>query len=330
MGEPCAFVASALTGSRRRISESSRFKAARSTQQISSLYVCCAATASACCYPQHTELVLRRLSSVADIPQCRRVSEEVLCVLCDPRFGLTHVKKPTCLRRPRAAAMPSLFAMIARSSALLFLRVSAAAAAAAAAAALAAAALAAAGAAALAAAAAAVSDAHSFCRGLGYEVFADETDASHDAHRRSQPCFDGVPLASSRAAPKRIERSGGYGRDREGDAFRHWFDRLMLRVYDLLNRPEVWLLVFMLGYLVYQGVQFAKDIIKTHLMQERQQHREQILLRYGVQEEELESCDASEEEEEEGSPRVTISDEEEKESETNDHPKNVQKNKKKE
>ncbi|KAL8438132.1 hypothetical protein ACSSS7_000419 [Eimeria intestinalis] len=135
-------------------------------------------------------------------------------------------------------------------------------------------------------------------------------------------------MASFGAAPKRIERSWGYGRDPGGDTFHHWFDRLMMRVSELLNRPEVWLLVFMLGYLVYQGVQFAKDIIKTYLMQERQQHREQILLRYEVHEDELESCDASEEDED-GSPRVVLSEEEP--SGIREHSeKDVQKNKKSE
>lgn len=75
--------------------------------------------AAACCYPQHTVLVQRRLSSLAENKECsvrimclvwllllllsvssfdagylatsllllQRVSEKVLCVLCDARFG---------------------------------------------------------------------------------------------------------------------------------------------------------------------------------------------------------------------------------------------------
>ncbi|KAL8274272.1 hypothetical protein Esti_001783 [Eimeria stiedai] len=269
--------------------------------------------ANTCCYPQHTELVLRRLSTVADIPHCRRVSEEVLCVLCDPRFGTGEFESkgnpvicPQLCQRWFDACQEAYVSAAPTGSgnaltfcddrSLICSPLSAT-----------------------------VDDAFSFCRDFGYEVFADDTDASPDASaRRSTPCFDGLPMASFRAAPKRIEHSWGYGRETESDDLRRWLDRLMMRVYALLNRPEVWLLVFMLSYLIYQGVQFAKDIIKTYLMQERQQHREQILLRYGVQEEELESCDASDVDDE-GSRRATLS--EEAKRETTERPPNVQKDK---
>lgn len=95
----------------------------------------------------------------------------------------------------------------------------------------------------------------------------------------------GVSLASYTAAPKRdVEVARDVFEDQ--DNWVHWFNGLWLRVYDVLNRPEIWLLLITLGYFIQQVVASARDIIHTQMMKERQQHRQQILQRYGVQEDE--------------------------------------------
>ncbi|KAL8440602.1 hypothetical protein Efla_005521 [Eimeria flavescens] len=251
--------------------------------------------ANTCCYPQHTELVQRRLNALADSPQCKKVSEEVLCVLCDPRFGTGIFEKkgnpvicPQLCSDWFAACQDAFVAAAPTGSghALTFCD---------------------SGSLICSPLSTTVEDSRSFCRGLGYEVLEEE---SEEGGRRGR-CFDGVPLAASAAAPRRRDRERAEGSEQEAaDSMRRWLLQWRLWLQELLDRPEVWLLVLMLAYFTYQGIQLAKDIIKTYLLEERQQHRQQILLRYDVEEDE---DSAEEEEEEDVSAHVSLSEEEETE-----------------
>ncbi|CDJ60468.1 hypothetical protein, conserved [Eimeria maxima] len=133
-------------------------------------------------------------------------------------------------------------------------------------------------------------DSISFCRQMGYEVPEDDGGVSLGSFGQSRPsCFNGVPTASFGAAPKRSEGSEGYRRRRDSqDDWQEWFRGIGLAVYEVLCRPEVWLLLLVLGFLLNQLVQQARDIMLTQMQEEKLQRRQQILQRYGVEEEEEE------------------------------------------
>ncbi|XP_026192215.1 uncharacterized protein LOC34621917 [Cyclospora cayetanensis] len=104
-----------------------------------------------------------------------------------------------------------------------------------------------------------------------------------------------VPSASSSTAPKRSQRTGGYEGQGESVGGLHGWLRYIREFADgVLSRPEVWLLVFFLGYMLHQLIHQATSIIATHLDQMRDEQRQQILERYGMAEED--DCLSSEEE----------------------------------
>lgn len=108
----------------------------------------------------------------------------------------------------------------------------------------------------------------------------------------------GVPTASFGAAPKRSESSSGYSRRGETqEDWQGWFRGIGFVVFEVLSRPEVWLLLLVLGFLLNQLVQQARDIMLTQMQEEKLQRRQQILQRYGVEEEEeeIESVGAADE-----------------------------------
>ncbi|CDJ35592.1 uncharacterized protein EMH_0005250 [Eimeria mitis] len=133
-------------------------------------------------------------------------------------------------------------------------------------------------------------DSLSFCRQMGYDVLEDAGgDSSEVLGRRRRSCFNGTPTASFGAAPKRSESGEGYRRKRETqDDWHEWLRGIGLAVYEVLSRPEVWLLLLVMGFLLNQLVQQAKDIILTQVQAEKLQRRKQILQRYGIEEEEEE------------------------------------------
>lgn len=278
-------------------------------QREHSLKTCRNHAANTCCYPQHAELVHRRLGAVADSKECSKVSEEVLCVLCDARFGTGELESKgnpvlcpqLCEKWFKACQNAYVTAAPSGSgSALTFC-----------------------GDESLFCSPlfATHTDSISFCRGMGYEVLTDQTpEETDDLRQRKRRCFNGVPTASYGAAPKRTHRiSEDERREWEADKWRYWFVDFGYKVYEVLSRPEVWLLLVLLGYFIYQGAKQAGEIINIQLNQERQCHRQQVLLRYGVQEEELESCSGSsdDEKEDEGPP---IREETEKEEQAQEEP----------
>ncbi|OEH77219.1 hypothetical protein cyc_05583 [Cyclospora cayetanensis] len=240
--------------------------------------------AAACCYPQHAALVHRRLNALEDAQDCRRVSEKVLCSLCEPRFGtgeLEHKGKPllcpdlceewfTACQDVYVSASPSGSAndlAFCDGRSLICSRLSAT-----------------------------IEDSFTFCRKMGYDVVIDEAyELTASPREGKSACFDGVPSASSSTAPKRSQRTGGYEGQGESVGGLHGWLRYIREFADgVLSRPEVWLLVFFLGYMLHQLIHQATSIIATHLDQMRDEQRQQILERYGMAEED--DCLSSEEE----------------------------------
>ncbi|CDI79231.1 hypothetical protein, conserved [Eimeria acervulina] len=180
----------------------------------------------------------------------QKVSEEVLCVMCEPRFGtgeLENKGKPIlcpqlCERWFNACKEEFVSASPSGSGSAL-----------------------------------------TFCE-----------DSSLICSRLSSS----VPTASFGAAPKRSESSSGYSRRGETqEDWQGWFRGIGFVVFEVLSRPEVWLLLLVLGFLLNQLVQQARDIMLTQMQEEKLQRRQQILQRYGVEEEEeeIESVGAADE-----------------------------------
>ncbi|CDJ50861.1 hypothetical protein, conserved [Eimeria brunetti] len=233
----------------------------------------------ACCYPQHTELIKRRLGSLEDKRDCQKVSEDVLCAMCEPRFGTGELEsrgKPilcpqlcekwfNACKEEFVSASPSGSSSaltFCEDSSLICSRLSAT-----------------------------VKDSVSFCRQMGFEILEEDGEGSlGDLGQRKRSCFNGIPTASFAAAAKRSESSESYRRRRESpDDWLGWLREMGLAVYDVLNRPEVWLLLIVLGFLLNQLVQQARDILLAYLQEEKLQRRKEILQRYGVEEEEDET-----------------------------------------
>ncbi|CDJ39500.1 hypothetical protein, conserved [Eimeria tenella] len=243
--------------------------------------------ANTCCYPQHTELIKRRLGALEDNKECKKVSEEVMCVLCEPRFGTGELESkgnpvlcPQLCEKWFAACKEAFVSASpsGSSSALTFCddnclicsRLSAT-----------------------------LDNSLSFCHGMGYEVLLeDASDSSEGVKQRRRACYGGVPTASFSAAPKLSERQGGYGSHRsEREAFENWLWGNWYTVYELFSRPEVWLLLLVFGFLLNQLLQQAREIVAVHEQEEKLERRQQILERYSAREDEEEEESVSSAEE---------------------------------
>ncbi|CDI87519.1 Multi-pass transmembrane protein, related [Eimeria praecox] len=233
---------------------------------------------AACCYPQHTELIKRRLGSLEDRGNCQKVSEEVLCVMCEPRFGTGELEskgKPilcpqlcekwfNACKEEFVSASPSgsgSALTFCEESSLICSRLSAT-----------------------------LEDSLSFCRQMGFHVPEDDDEGLPEgAVQGRRSCFNGIPTASFGSAPKRSDSDQRYRRSRDTqDDWEGWLRGIGFAVYEVLSRPEVWLLLLVLGFLLNQLVQQARDIMQTHMQEEKLRRRQQILQRYGVEEEEEE------------------------------------------